>query len=130
MIDVLLDTSVIVDLDHIDLGERASAAGFVSSVTVAELANGLDIDDPIERAVRADRYYATLDQFDVLAFDLSAAKLYGTMAALVRRSGRNPRPRWMDLQIAATAAARGLPLLTRNLADFRGLERVLDVIAA
>ncbi|HVK23740.1 MAG TPA: type II toxin-antitoxin system VapC family toxin [Actinokineospora sp.] len=129
MIDLLLDTSVIIDLDRLDLGDRASATGFVSAVTIGELAYGLDVDDPIERAVRADRYYATLDQFDVLAFDLPAAKLYGTMAALVRRSGRNPRPRRMDLQIAATAAAHGLPLLTRNIADFHGLERVVDVVA-
>jgi predicted nucleic acid-binding protein len=42
----------------------------------------------------------------VLPFDMPAARLYGTMAALVKRSGREPRPRRMDLQIAATAAAK------------------------
>jgi predicted nucleic acid-binding protein len=63
-----------------------------------------------------------------LAFDIPAAKIYGTLAALVRRSGRNPRPRRMDLQIAATAAAHRLPLLTKNIVDFAGLERVVDVI--
>ncbi len=34
----------------------------------------------------------------------------------------------MDLQIAATAARHGLPLLTRNGRDFAGLESALDVV--
>ena len=43
-------------------------------------------------------------QFDVLPFDVDTADHYGALAALVRASGRNPRPRRMDLQIAATLA--------------------------
>ncbi|MBC6449463.1 type II toxin-antitoxin system VapC family toxin [Actinokineospora xionganensis] len=129
MISVLLDTCVIIDLDRVDLGDNASATAFVSAVTIAELAYGLDVDDPVERNARTERYYATLEQFDVLPFDIPAAKLYGTMAALVKRSGRNLRLRRMDLRIAATAAANGLPLLTRNATDSHGLERVLDVIS-
>jgi hypothetical protein len=34
----------------------------------------------------------------------------------------------MDLQIAATAARHGLSLLTRNGADFTGLEQALQVL--
>lgn len=126
---VLLDTSVIIDLDRVDLGPLSSAIPSVSAVSVAELAYGLDTADPVERYTRTERYYAVLGQFTVLPFDTRAAKLYGTLAAMVRQAGRNPRPRRMDLQIAATATAHSLPLLTRNAADFAGLERLLSVIA-
>ncbi|WP_244194529.1 hypothetical protein [Amycolatopsis echigonensis] len=54
--------------------------------------------------------------------------MYGTAAALVRRFGRDRRPRRMDLQIAATAAVQRIPLLTRNPKDFVGLDRLLTVV--
>ena len=53
--------------------------------------------------------------------------MYGRMFAAVRASGRAARPRLADLLIASTAAARGLPLYTRNPRDFEGLEEVLVV---
>jgi predicted nucleic acid-binding protein len=127
---VLLDTSALIDLEHLDLGAVRGALPFVSAVTVAELAFGLDVDDLVERQARTDRFYAVMREMPVLAFDLAAARLYGTLAATVRRSGRNPRPRRMDLQIAATAGAHAMPLVTRNPADFFGLEQLVQVIAA
>ncbi|WP_238607503.1 type II toxin-antitoxin system VapC family toxin [Amycolatopsis sp. Poz14] len=125
---VLLDTSVVIDLERIDLGPYASSVPAVSSVTVAELAYGLVTDDPVRLAERIERYRRVLDQFAVLPFGVDEAKMYGTGAGLVRRFGRDPRPRRMDLQIAATAAAHQIPLLTRNLKDFAGLDRLLTVI--
>jgi len=56
------------------------------------------------------------------------AEYYGALATAVRVYGRDPRPRRMDLQIAATAARNGLTLLTRNAADFAGLEQALEII--
>jgi predicted nucleic acid-binding protein len=126
---VLLDTCVLIDLPNIDLGDLAESAGVVSAVTIAELAYGLDIDDPVQRLARTERYNAVLASFDVLPFDTAAAKIYGVLAALVRRAGRNPRPRRLDLQIAATAASNGVPLITRNPTDFQDLHRVVTVRA-
>ncbi|WP_342750043.1 PIN domain-containing protein [Prauserella shujinwangii] len=126
---MLLDTCAVIDLDQLDLGDLAQARPLVSAVSIGELAYGLDVDDPVERAARTERYYAALRRFEVVPFDTAAAKVYGTMAALVRRAGRSPRPRRLDLQIAATAAASRLPLVTRNAADFAGLDRLLDVIS-
>ena len=126
---ILLDTSVIIDLAEVKLGVHECAEPTVSAVSMAELAFGLDIDDPIERRARAERYRAVREQFTVLAFDSPAAEIYGTMAAVIRRTGRNPRPRRMDLQIAATAAAHAIPLITRDADGFTGLERLLDVVA-
>jgi predicted nucleic acid-binding protein len=127
---VLLDTSVIIDLEGLDLGPAADAYPVVSAVSVAELAFGLDVDDLVERQARTDRFYAVLRDMPVLPFDLAAARLYGTLAALVRRAGRNRRPRRMDLQIAATAGAHTIPLVTRNPADFVGLDELVQIVPA
>ena len=126
---VLLDTSVILDLERLDLGDFAATSVAVSAVSVGELGDGPDVDDPIERTARTERYYAVLDGYDILPFDVVAAKRYGLLATLVRRAGRDPRPRRLDLQIAATAAVNSMPLLTRNAKDFAGLEQALDVIS-
>lgn len=64
------------------------------------------------------------EQFAVLAFDGRAAEIYGTMAAVIRRAGRNTRPRRMDLQIAATAVTHSIILITRDVDGFIGLERL------
>ena len=126
---VLLDTSVLIDLGEVELRGYESAAPAVSAVSLAELAFGLDVDDPIERRARSERYHTVLEQCEVLSFDTGAAEIYGTMTAVVRRAGRNPRPRRIDLLIAATAAAYSMAMLTRNPTDFVGLERLLDVVA-
>jgi predicted nucleic acid-binding protein len=126
---VVFDTSVIIDPHQVDLGDLAGAVAVVSAVTVAELAYGLEVDDPVERRVRRERFDAVLNRTQILPFDTAAAKLYGTMAALVRRSGRDPRPRRLDLQIAATAAAHSIPVVTRNPKDFAALDRLVRVFA-
>lgn len=66
-----------------------------------------------------------MNSFEIIPFGVEEAKLYGALAPLVRTAGRNPRPRRMDLQIAATAAAAHVPLLTTNIDDFVGLERLV-----
>lgn len=81
---ILLDTSVIIDLAEVELGVHVSAEPAVSAISVAELAFGLDVDDPIERRARAERYHVVLDQFTVLGFDVRTAEIYGTMAAVIR----------------------------------------------
>lgn len=126
---IMLDTSALIDLELIDLGDYQESEGVLSAVTLAELSYGLDVDDPVERLVRTQRLESALGAFDVLPFDVQSARLYGTLASLVKRAGRNPRPRRLDLQIAATAAAHELPLLTRNPDDFRDLHALVHVLA-
>ena len=111
-----------------DAAGLGPASALVSAVTIAELAFGLDVEDLIERRARTDRFYTVLQELAVLSFDVAAARTYGTLAATVRRGGRNPRPRRMELQIAATAVTHGLPLVTRNPADFAGLEDHLRLV--
>ncbi|MGH3696235.1 MAG: hypothetical protein ACRDRX_19945 [Pseudonocardiaceae bacterium] len=72
---------------------------------------------------------AAVVDFDPLPFDGDAAARYGTLVALAVAAGRDPRPRTMDLMIAAIASTRDVPLYTRNADDFKGLDSVMTVIA-
>ena len=84
--------------------------------------------DPVERQRRRRREQLVVDTFDLIPFDIAAAQSYGLLANLVRTAGHDPRLRRLDLLIAATAERHGLSLATCNAADFRYLERVLDVV--
>lgn len=124
----LLDTSVLIDFPASAVAEEVEEVA-VSAVTIAELQFGVTAATDLMEQMRRRRLVQTvLDQFDVLPFDVAAAEYYGVLATLVRDQGRNPRPRRLDLQIAATAARHGLILLTRNGGDFTGLESALTVI--
>ena len=101
----------------------------VSAVTIADLQYGVAVaSDPLLQMSRRRYVQVILDRFEVLAFDVTTAEYYGALAGLVRQRGRNPRPRRMDLQIAATAARHGLILLTRHGSDFTGLQSALKIV--
>lgn len=124
----IIDTSVVIDLESIDASALPREVA-ISSVTLAELAAGPHAtDDPAERARRQDRLQRVEAAFDPLPFDLEAARAYGRVFAA--GAGRTPRgARAVDLLIAATACAVGMPLYTRNPRDFRALDGLVDVIA-
>lgn len=124
----LLDTSVVIDHDVIDLGLLPDVSA-IAAVTLAELAAGPHATrDGEERARRQDRLQWASATWSALAFDADAARAYGRVYAATRASGRTARSRLADLLIAATAAANGLALYTRNPADFDALEDILPVI--
>ncbi len=85
--------------------------------------------DPALRAARTEKLGAAIVDFEPLAFDGASAARYGTLVALTLSAKRNPRPRRMDLMIAAIASRHGLPLYTRNPDDFRDLESMVTIIA-
>jgi predicted nucleic acid-binding protein len=125
----LLDTSVVIDHDLIDV-ERLPDESAIATVTLAELAAGPHAtDDPDERARRQDRLQWAAATWDPLPFDADAARAYGRIFAAVRGAGRRGRGRLADLLIASTAAANGLPLYTRNPSDLEGLEEILEIVA-
>lgn len=125
---VLLDTCVLIAPPATGFGSVADVVA-VSAISVAELEYGVGAAaDPIERQRRKRRLQLVVDTFDILPFDLAAAESYGLMTNLVRVANRDPRPRRLDLLIAATAERHGLGLATRNAKDFRYLERVLDIV--
>jgi predicted nucleic acid-binding protein len=126
----LIDTSVIIDLPEI-AAERLPAEIAISAITLAELAAGPHATaDPAERARRQDRLQRAEATFEPLPVDAAVARAYGRIYAAVAVAGRKARGRRaMDLLIAATALASGLPLYTRNPDDFAGLSELLDIVA-
>lgn len=126
----LLDTSVLIDLDRLE-PDLLPFEVAVSALTMAELAAGPHAtNDPEERARRQDRLQRAEAAFDPLPFDSEASRAYGRVFAAVAAAGRKARrARAVDLLIAATACAAGLPLYTRNPDDLRAIEDLVDVIS-
>jgi predicted nucleic acid-binding protein len=125
---VLLDASVVIDFPAKAVAAQAATAA-VSTITLAELAYGLHTGDPVLNAAREQRYHWIANTFDPIPFDQYAARIYGALCANVRAIGRDPKPRRFDLLIAAVAVALGIPLITRNEADFSGIHDKLQIIA-
>lgn len=126
----LVDTSVLIDLGRIHPGDLPVEVA-VSAVTLAELAAGPHATtDPAERARRQDQLQRAEATFEPLAVDVAVARAYGRVYAAVVAAGRKARGRRaLDLLIAATALASGLPLYTRTPEDFAELRGLLDVVA-
>lgn len=126
----LVDTSVVIDLERIEAADLPVEIA-VSAITMAELAAGSHATiDPAERARRQDRLQRAEATFEPLPVDTAVARAYGRVYAAVAAAGRKARGRRaVDLFIAATAVAAGLPLYTRNPDDFAGLSEILEVVA-
>lgn len=126
----LLDTSVVIDLEHIDI-HALPVESAVSALTFAELAAGPHATvDANERARRQDRLQWLEATTSPIPFGVHAARAYGRVFAAVAAAGRKPRGgRAVDLMIAATALAEGLPLFTRKVDDFAGLAGLLEIVA-
>jgi predicted nucleic acid-binding protein len=125
----LLDTSVVIGLEELDLS-RLPASSAISSLTLAELASGPHAArDASERARRQERVQQLEAKVETLQFDDTCARAYGRIYAQVVAGGRKPRgPRAVDLMIAATAMAYQLPLFTLNAADLRGLDELVEIV--
>ncbi|MFD8557541.1 type II toxin-antitoxin system VapC family toxin [Streptosporangium canum] len=125
----VLDTCTYVDLDLID-PTRLPSIPEITAITLAELHQGVAMAKSAgTRAARMEKLGAAVTDFEPLPFDGDAAARYGTLVALTIAADRDPRPRRMDLMIAAVASTRGLPLYTRNDADFKGLEGIVTVVS-
>lgn len=125
----VLDTCVYIDLDLIDAA-LLPVLPDITAITMAELHQGVaSAKDIATRAVRTEKLGAAIVDFTPLPFDGEAAARFGTLVALVLAAGRDPKPRRMDLMIAAIASSRDLPLYTRNADDFKGLESMVAVVA-
>ena len=126
----LIDTSVIIDFELIESADLPLELA-VSAITMAELAAGPHATaDPAERARRQDRLQRAEATFEPLPVDAAVARAYGRVYAAVGAQGRKARGRRaVDLLIAATAVAAGLPLYTRNPDGFAGLSGMLEIVS-
>jgi hypothetical protein len=125
----VLDTCTYIDLAVLD-PRVLPAVPEITAITMAELHQGVAMArDAATRAARTEILGSAIVSFDPLPFDAEAATRYGTLVALTLEANRNPRPRRIDLMVASVASVRGLPLYTRNAADFRGLADMVEVVA-
>ena len=133
----LLDTDIMILRSRIAPDELPDEMA-ISAITLAELSAGPHQVRPdteqnayfeaAGRARRLDVLQRAEHEFDAIPFDADAARAYGRVTAAVIAAGRKPRRRAVDLMIAATAIAAGLPLYTTNPDDFAGLDHLVTVI--
>lgn len=134
----MLDTNIVI-LRRWIRPEELPVEVAISAITLAELSAGPHevrpsseqdaYEEHAERARRLDILQRAENEFDPIPFDAEAARIYGRVTAAVVAAGRKPRRRALDLLIAATAVAAGLPLFTTNPDDFKGLEGILSPVA-
>lgn len=119
----LVDTSVVIglargEIDRDNLADQPADLA-ASAVTVAGLHHGVLVASPDQLAVRLGALRFVEEGCIILPMDTNVAVHYGRVAADARRI-RGRRIKLGDGLIAATAAAHGLPLYTRDR-DFDGL---------
>ncbi len=130
----LVDTNILILRDRIDIAELPDEMA-ANAMTLAELSAGPHLvrpestqyDEHAERARRIDVLQRVENEFDPIPFGAEAARLYGRITAGVVAIGRTRR-RAVDLMIAATAAAEGLPLYTSNPDDYKGLDHIITLV--
>lgn len=123
----MLDTSTVILLGRIDDPASLPDEAVVSAITLAELSVGPHVAATAEeRAARQAHLQQAEADFEGISFDADAARVFGTVAASLRASGRKPAARAYDALIAASAIAQGLPLFTCNPNDFDAIPQ-LDV---
>jgi predicted nucleic acid-binding protein len=121
----VLDTSVLISGGLRELSDELA----ISAVSLAEIHFGVLVAADADARARRLRLLTALERsFDPLPVDDAVAASYGELAAATVRAGRQPRTRSMDLLIAATAHAHQARLLTRNAADLRGVEHLVEVV--
>lgn len=126
----LIDTSVVIELERLGLGDLPAELA-ISVVTLVELAAGPHAtSDAEERARRQDRLQRVEATFEPLPVDAAVARAYGRVYAAVAAAGRKARgARALDLLIAATALAAELPIYTMNADDLSALDDLIAVVA-
>ncbi len=118
----LLDTSVLI-ADEWPLPDEAA----ISVASLGELHFGVQAArEPGERSRRLARLGVVEAEFSPIPVDAAIARAWGTLAAVSRERGIQPRRRAMDLLIAATAAVEEVPLISLD-EDLRALADVIDL---
>ncbi len=101
------------------IGQLAQDGISISTVTYMEIYQGvLRSRDPDLAQNQLRAFVATVP---VLPFTLSVAEKCAHLRESLRKQGKRPQRRALDLMIAATAIAHGLVLVTRNVVDYQDL---------
>ncbi|HXP29139.1 MAG TPA: PIN domain-containing protein [Solirubrobacteraceae bacterium] len=124
----LLDTSFVISLargEEPTLEDPPQEAA-ISAVTLCGLHHGVLVATDKQRPGRLATLIYAERRFAALPIDERIAPHYGRLLADVRRR-RGRKLHTADALIAATAAAHGLPLITRDR-DFAKLDGIVAII--
>jgi predicted nucleic acid-binding protein len=124
----LLDTSFVISLargEELALDEPPQEVA-ISAVTLCGLHHGVLVATDAQRPGRLATLIFAERRFAALPIDARVAPHYGRLLANARRR-RAKKLHTADALIAATAAAHGLPLITRDR-DFAKLDGIDAVI--
>jgi predicted nucleic acid-binding protein len=108
------------------LGNSSEEELFLSVLTLGEIRKGIGrLTGGKKREALARDYVLLRDRFAtrILPIDEATAERWGDLASAAARAGRELHV--VDGLLAATALARGLTLVTRNVADFRATPAAL-----
>lgn len=98
----------------------------ISAITLQEALFGVELLPDGSRKNSLKDYVEIVKQkFDVIPYDATAAAYYTEVVAKCNRVGQ-PRP-ICDSQIAATALANDLILVTRNTKDFEPIAKITSL---
>lgn len=92
----------------------------ISTITLSELQYGVSKSD--QRTKNKTRLGDFLLPFEILAYDQSAANIYGKIRFQLEKNGMPIGP--MDILIAAHAISRDLILITNNEKAFRRIKKL------
>ncbi|CAN5355106.1 hypothetical protein BH24ACT9_BH24ACT9_05760 [soil metagenome] len=119
----MLDTSTVILLGRVNDPADLPQESVVSAVTLAELSVGPHVARTAnQRVARQAHLQQAESDFETIAFDANAARVFGRVAASLRSAGRKPAARAYDALIAASAIAEAIPLYTCNPDDFAGMD--------
>jgi predicted nucleic acid-binding protein len=130
----LIDTSIWIEVERGRLGAADVHAitrqepVYLSPVNVAEIRFGVELLRSPAQKQRAAAALRRLRRKPQLRITVETAEVFGSLAAKLRKGGRDPKIRINDLWLAAQAIQRDFTLLTSNVKDFADVPE-LKVVA-
>ena len=101
---------------------------YLSPVNVAEIQFGLHLLPSGSQKQRAVAMLRRLRRKPELRITVETAQTFGSLAARLRKTGRDPHVRVNDLWLAAQAIQREFRLLTSNARDFADIQGLKLVV--
>jgi predicted nucleic acid-binding protein len=103
---------------------------YLSPVNIAEMRFGLELLPSGALRQKAAAALRRLRRKPQLRITVETAEVFGSLAAKLRKIGRDPNVRVNDLWLAAQAVQRDFRLLTTNPKDFRDIHGLKMVALA
>jgi predicted nucleic acid-binding protein len=132
----LIDTGIWIAVERGTLGAADVHAVtrqepvYLSPVNIAEMKFGLDLLPSGALRQKAAAALRRLRRKPQLRITVETAEVFGSLAAKLRKIGRDPHVRVNDLWLAAQAVQRDFRLLTTNPKDFKDIQGLKMVALA